>query len=77
MEEKTFNSGKYIRVGTTLYKIVQRPLISGDYIEEKIPWSNETLRQDYGEISSLILISTMVFALLPTMLIISSCTEHI
>jgi hypothetical protein len=28
---------KYIRVGTTLYKTVQRPLISGDFIEEKIP----------------------------------------
>jgi len=49
MEAKTINSGKYIRVATTLYKIVQRPLISGDYIEEKIPWSNETLRQDYGK----------------------------
>jgi hypothetical protein len=40
---------KYIRIGTTLYKVVQRPLISGDYIEEKIPWSYETLRQDYGK----------------------------
>lgn len=40
---------KYIRVGTTLYKIVQRPLISGDYIEEKIIWSYEALRQDYGK----------------------------
>ncbi len=43
------NKEKYIRVGTTLYKIVQRPLISGDYIEEKIIWSYETLRQDYGK----------------------------
>ncbi len=49
MKEKKFDSGKYIRVGTTLYKIVQRPLISGDCIEEKIPWSYETLRQDYGK----------------------------
>ena len=40
---------KYIRVGTTLYKIVQRPLISGDYVEEKIIWSYEALRQDYGK----------------------------
>jgi hypothetical protein len=40
---------KYIRIGTSLYKIVQRPLISGDYIEEKILWSYETLRQDYGK----------------------------
>ena len=35
------NKEKYIRVGTTLYKIVRRPLISGDYIEEKILWSYE------------------------------------
>jgi hypothetical protein len=40
---------KYIRIGTSLYKVVQRPLISGDYIEEKILWSYETLRQDYGK----------------------------
>lgn len=40
---------KYLRVGTTLYKLVHRPLISGDYIEEKIPWSYEVLRQDYGK----------------------------
>jgi hypothetical protein len=43
------NKEKYIRVGTTLYKIVRRPLISGDYIEEKILWSYEALRQDYGK----------------------------
>jgi len=43
------NKEKYIRVATTLYKIVQRPLISGDYIEEKIIWSYEALRQDYGK----------------------------
>jgi hypothetical protein len=43
------NSRQYVRVGTTLYKIVQRPLISGDFVEEKIPWSYETLRQDFGK----------------------------
>lgn len=43
------NKEKYIRVGTVLHKIVRRPLISGDFIEEKIPWSYETLRQDYGK----------------------------
>jgi Predicted ATPase len=49
MKEKEQSVGKYIRVGTTLYKLVRRPLISGDYIEEKAPWSYETLRQDYGK----------------------------
>ena len=40
---------KYIRVGTSLYKLVHRPLISGDYTEEKVLWSYETLRQDFGK----------------------------
>ncbi len=40
---------RYIRIGTQLYKLVRRPLISGDFIEEKVPWSYETLRQDYGK----------------------------
>lgn len=40
---------KYIRVGTSLIKLVMRPLISGDYVEEKVPWNYETLRQDYGK----------------------------
>lgn len=40
---------KYIRIGTSLYKVVQRPLISGDYVEDKIVWSYETLRQDFGK----------------------------
>jgi hypothetical protein len=51
MKKERQDSGKYIRVGTTLYKIVRRPLISGDYVEDKIVWSYETLRQDYGKIN--------------------------
>jgi hypothetical protein len=46
---KDCKSDKYIRVGTTLYKLVYRPLIIGDFIEEKILWSYEALRQDYGK----------------------------
>ncbi|MFI3294041.1 MAG: primase-helicase family protein [Rikenellaceae bacterium] len=40
---------KYIRVGTTLYKIVQKPLHSGDFIEIRIPWNYDTLRQDHSK----------------------------
>lgn len=47
MKEK--ESDRYIRVGTTLYKIVQRPLMSGDFIEERRPWNYETLRQDHSK----------------------------
>lgn len=43
------NEEKYLRVGTTLYKIVQRPLMSGDFIEERRPWNYETLRQDHSK----------------------------
>ena len=38
----------FIRVGTTLYKVVDQPNISGGKIRKRIPWNMETLRQDYG-----------------------------
>jgi hypothetical protein len=50
MKEKELqDTGRYIRVGTTLYKIVRRPLISGDFIEERRVWNYETLRQDHSK----------------------------
>ena len=35
---------KFIRVGTTLYKIVEQPKLDGGYIKKRIAWNNETLR---------------------------------
>lgn len=49
MKEKENDSKEYLRIDTTLYKTVDRPLISRDYIKEKILWSYEALRQDYGK----------------------------
>ena len=49
MKEEAKTPEKFIRVGTILYKLVRRPLISGDSVDEKIPWSYEVLRQDYGK----------------------------
>ena len=40
---------EFIRVGTTLYKIVNQPRINGDFVKKHIVWNNETLRQDYGK----------------------------
>ena len=40
---------KYIRVATTLYKIVQKPLQSGDFIEMRIPWNYDTIKQDHSK----------------------------
>ena len=39
----------FIRVGTTLYKIVNQPRICGGFVKKRIVWNNETLRQDYGK----------------------------
>ena len=39
----------FIRVGTTLYKIVNQPRIDGGYVRKRIAWNSETLRQDYGK----------------------------
>lgn len=39
----------FIRVGTTLYKIVDQPRIDGGYVRKRIAWNSETLRQDYGK----------------------------
>ncbi len=47
MKEET--TDKYLRVGTNLYKIVRRPLMSKDFIEERRPWNYETLRQDHSK----------------------------
>ena len=40
---------EFIRVGTTLYKIVNQPRIDGGYVRRRIAWNAETLRQDYGK----------------------------
>src|SRR3712207_6858933 len=40
---------EFIRVGTTLYKIVNQPRINGGFIKKRIVWNNETLRQDNGK----------------------------
>lgn len=40
---------KYIRVGTTYYKIVERPSLTGEMKVARVPWSIETIRQDHGK----------------------------
>lgn len=39
----------YIRVGTTYYKIVEKPSLSGEMTKVRVPWSIETIRQDHGK----------------------------
>ena len=38
-----------MRVGTTLYKVVNQPCASGGYEKRRVTWNNSTLRQDYGK----------------------------
>lgn len=40
---------EFIRVGTTLYKIVWKSNLNGECIRKRVLWNNETLRQDYGK----------------------------
>lgn len=39
----------YLRIATTFYKKVLRPLASGDKIETLIPWSAECIKQDHSK----------------------------
>lgn len=40
---------EYMRVGTTLYKVINQPCASGGYEKRRVIWNNSTLRQDYGK----------------------------
>lgn len=39
----------YVRIGTTYYKKVRKPLASGDTAEFLLPWSTECIKQDHGK----------------------------
>ena len=39
----------YLRIGTAYYKIVQKPLASGDRMTMLLPWSVECIKQDHGK----------------------------
>ena len=48
MSKSDISKEEFIRVGTTLYKLVNQPRLNGGYVKKRIVWNNETLRQDYG-----------------------------
>lgn len=48
-DETLRNESPFVRVGTTLYKIVNQPRLNEGYVKKRIVWNNETLRQDYGK----------------------------
>jgi hypothetical protein len=39
----------YVRIGTTYYKKVRKPLVSGDTVENMMAWSVECIKQDHGK----------------------------
>ncbi len=39
----------YYRIGTTYYKLVMKPLISGDTTEVLLNWTSEAIKQDHGK----------------------------
>ena len=49
MAQENIAKEEFIRVGITLYKLVNQPRLNGGYVRKRIVWNNETLRQDYGK----------------------------
>ena len=49
MKQENIAKEEFIRVGTTLYKLVNQPRLNGGYVKKRIVWNNEKLRQDYGK----------------------------
>ena len=49
MTKISIEKEEFIRVGTTLYKLVNQPRLNDGYVKKRIPWNAETLRQDYGK----------------------------
>lgn len=49
MSKSDISKEEFIRVGTTLYKLVNQPRLNSGYVKKRIVWNNETLRQDYGK----------------------------
>lgn len=43
------NKEEYIRIGISLYKIVDKPQADGSTVVRRMPWSFRTLQQDYGK----------------------------
>jgi len=39
----------YIRVGTSYFKIIEKPLISGDKVKVMTRWNRETIVSDHGK----------------------------
>jgi hypothetical protein len=40
---------EYLRIGTTYYRKIRKPLASGDFTELLLPWSIECIKQNYGK----------------------------
>ncbi len=42
MKQESIEKEAFIRVGTTLYKLVNQPRLNGGYVKKRIVWNNET-----------------------------------
>lgn len=45
----TENKEQYVRIGMSLYKVVEMPQVDGTTVVSRMPWSFRTLQQDYGK----------------------------
>lgn len=49
IKEVAVKSENYLRIGTSYYKKVKKPLASGNHVENLLLWSAEIIRQDHGK----------------------------
>lgn len=42
MNKENIEKEEFIRVGTTLYKLVNQPRLNGGHVKKRIVWNNET-----------------------------------
>jgi hypothetical protein len=40
---------KYLRVGNSYFKIIDKPIIYGDKVKVTVPWNRETIISDHGK----------------------------
>ncbi|MBQ9666176.1 MAG: helicase [Bacteroidaceae bacterium] len=57
--KKEENQDQFLRIGTKIYKRVKRPDGHGEFVDDRIEWSAEAIRQDYGNDEARRIIDTM------------------
>ena len=67
MSKPNIGKEEFIRVGTTLYKLVNQPRLNGGYVKKRIVWTTRHYGRTMASTFSPLSPSMTVSALCPTM----------